>query len=80
MSDHMPSLDSGTPTPINIKVKTTVPGVSTLSSDIRVSLFTGGFDRPYAFGLIMALAAEGIAIEVVGADELDEPAVVQFRH
>ncbi len=71
----MPSLDSGTPTPINIKVKTTVPGVSTLSSDIRVSLFTGGFDRPYAFGLIMALAAEGIAIEVVGADELDEPAV-----
>lgn len=40
---------------------------------IAVSLLTGGFDRPYAFGLAMALAAEGIHQDIVGSDEIDSP-------
>jgi glycosyltransferase involved in cell wall biosynthesis len=43
------------------------------NSGIAVSLLTGGFDRPYAFGLAMALAAEGIHQDVVGSDEIDSP-------
>ncbi|HEX4038298.1 MAG TPA: glycosyltransferase family 4 protein [Acidobacteriaceae bacterium] len=38
-----------------------------------VALLTGGFDRPYAYGLATALAARGVALEVIGADELDTP-------
>jgi glycosyltransferase involved in cell wall biosynthesis len=49
--------------------------VSATSSDVRVALLTGGFDRPYAFGLIMALASKGVKIEVIGSEELDEPAI-----
>jgi glycosyltransferase involved in cell wall biosynthesis len=49
--------------------------VSATSSDVEVALLTGGFDRPYAFGLIMALASKGVKIEVIGSEELDEPAI-----
>jgi glycosyltransferase involved in cell wall biosynthesis len=44
----------------------TVPG-------IEVGLLTGGFDRPYVFGLAMALKAQGICLEVVGGDDVDRP-------
>ena len=37
----------------------------------EVSLFTGGRDRPYAAGLVRALAARGLSLQVVGGDELD---------
>jgi glycosyltransferase involved in cell wall biosynthesis len=40
---------------------------------IGVALLTGGFDRPYAFGLAMALAAEGLQVDVIGSDEIDSP-------
>lgn len=40
---------------------------------IGVALLTGGFDRPYAFGLAMALASEDLRVEVVGSDEIDSP-------
>ena len=40
---------------------------------IEVALLTGGFDRPYAFGLAMTLAAEGVCLEVIGSDEIDSP-------
>jgi glycosyltransferase involved in cell wall biosynthesis len=39
----------------------------------RISLLTGGRDKPYALGLVMALAAAGIKIDFVGSDELDSP-------
>jgi D-inositol-3-phosphate glycosyltransferase len=39
----------------------------------RISLLTGGRDKPYALGLVMALAAAGIQIDFVGSDELDSP-------
>jgi len=38
-----------------------------------VALLTGGFDRPYAFGLTMALASKGIAVDVLGGGEIDSP-------
>lgn len=39
----------------------------------QVALFTGGIDRPYAFGLAMALRAQGLGVEVIGGSEVDSP-------
>jgi glycosyltransferase involved in cell wall biosynthesis len=39
----------------------------------RVALLTGGFDKPYTFGLATALAAAGILVEIVGGDAIDCP-------
>jgi len=66
----MPIPDSGRLTATDTDLAATKP-----RPNAQVALLTGGFDRPYAFGLIMALAARGVTLEVVGADELDEPAV-----
>ena len=40
---------------------------------IEIGLLTGCQDRPYAFGLAMALVANGIAVDMVGSDEIDSP-------
>ena len=40
---------------------------------IRVAILTGCQDRHYAFGLAMALAAEGIFVDVIGSDDIDSP-------
>jgi D-inositol-3-phosphate glycosyltransferase len=42
-------------------------------SEIEVALLTGGIDRPYAFGLSLALASKGVKLDVVGSRELDGP-------
>jgi D-inositol-3-phosphate glycosyltransferase len=42
-------------------------------AEIEVGLLTGGFDRPYAFGLAMALAAKDVRLDVIGSDEVDSP-------
>ncbi|MBI3475571.1 MAG: glycosyltransferase family 4 protein [Acidobacteria bacterium] len=47
--------------------------VTRQSAKIRVALLTGGFDRPYAFGLSMALAAQGVSVDVIGGAEVDSP-------
>jgi glycosyltransferase involved in cell wall biosynthesis len=36
-------------------------------------LLTGGFDRPYAYGLAMALVAKNVRLDVIGSDEVDSP-------
>lgn len=36
-----------------------------------VAILTGGFDKPYAFGLSMALAAHGLRVDVIGSDDID---------
>jgi len=41
------------------------------ASGMKVALLTGGMDRPYAFGLSLALASKRIALDVLGAKELD---------
>ncbi len=46
-------------------------------SPVRVSLLTGGGDRPYALGMANALLNQGIAIDFIGSDELDAPALHQ---
>ena len=43
------------------------------SKPMRVGLLTGGQDRPYAFGLAMALIEKGIPLDVIGSDEIDSP-------
>ncbi len=40
---------------------------------LDVSLLTGGFDRPYAYGLSMALVAKGVRLDVIGSDYVDSP-------
>jgi glycosyltransferase involved in cell wall biosynthesis len=42
-------------------------------SEIKVGLLTGGIDRPYVFGLAMALASRGVNLEVIGSDLIDRP-------
>ena len=42
-----------------------------LPRPLAVTLLTGGVDRPYAFGLAMALAAKNVHIDVIGSDEVD---------
>jgi glycosyltransferase involved in cell wall biosynthesis len=51
------------------------PGRITLNAaaEIEVALLTGGSDRPYAFGLSMALAERGIRLDVVGSAAIDSP-------
>jgi D-inositol-3-phosphate glycosyltransferase len=43
------------------------------TEEVAVTLLTGGGDRPYAFGLARALMSEGIALDLIGSDELDCP-------
>jgi glycosyltransferase involved in cell wall biosynthesis len=38
-----------------------------------VTLLTGGIDRPYVYGLTKALSSMGVALDLIGSDELDEP-------
>jgi glycosyltransferase involved in cell wall biosynthesis len=40
---------------------------------IEVGLLTGGFDKPYAFGLAMTLILQGVCLDVIGSDEVDSP-------
>ena len=49
--------------------------VRTKNATHHVAVLTGGFDRPYAFGLSMALAATGVQLDVIGSDEVDHPAM-----
>jgi glycosyltransferase involved in cell wall biosynthesis len=39
--------------------------------DIDVGLLTGCQDRPYAFGLALALISKGVSVDVIGGDETD---------
>ena len=36
-------------------------------------MLTGCQDRPYAFGLAMALISKGVALDIIGSDEIDSP-------
>ena len=39
----------------------------------RVAVLTGGFDKPYVFGLTMALASKEVCLDVIGGDCVDSP-------
>src|SRR6266576_2517869 len=40
---------------------------------IEIGLLTGCQDRPYAFGLAMALIAKGVHVDEIGSDGEDSP-------
>jgi D-inositol-3-phosphate glycosyltransferase len=42
---------------------------------LRIGLLTGAQDLHYAHGLALALAARGVALDFIGCDELDSPAL-----
>jgi glycosyltransferase involved in cell wall biosynthesis len=42
-------------------------------SDVEIGLLTGCKDRPYVFGMAIALASEGVHADIVGSDEIDSP-------
>ena len=48
---------------------------SASESDVAVALFTGGIDRPYAYGLSLALASKGVKLDVIGNRELESPEI-----
>jgi glycosyltransferase involved in cell wall biosynthesis len=43
--------------------------------EIGVSLLTGGQDKHYSLGLTKALVSKGVSVEVVGSEEVDDPAL-----
>jgi glycosyltransferase involved in cell wall biosynthesis len=51
-------------TPTISKASPALPGAA---------LLTGGRDRPYAYGLAMALIAQNVSLEVIGSDMVDSP-------
>jgi glycosyltransferase involved in cell wall biosynthesis len=54
-------------------LKDTERRVSGSAPQIEVSLLTGGFDKPYAFGLAMTLASRGVCLDFIGSNEVDSP-------
>ena len=44
-----------------------------MNPEIAVTLLTGGGDKPYVFGLATALLSNGVALDLVGSDELECP-------
>lgn len=61
-----------------IHAKAKVPADS--QPGIEVGLLTGCQDRPYAFGLAIALVGKGIHLDVVGSDEIDSPELHATLH
>ena len=49
------------------------------STGLRVSLLTGGGDKPYALGLATALTSAGLSLEFVGSDDLMVPELLNNR-
>jgi len=45
--------------------------LSKTRDEISVALLTGGGDKPYALGLANELAKTGIALDIIGSDDLD---------
>src|SRR5438128_9247865 len=43
---------------------------------IRISLLTGGGDKPYALGMATALTSKGVFVDFIGSDDLNVPEVV----
>lgn len=66
--------------PDSMRDKSSTQSNSTLSlpssEKISVSVFSGCADKPYAFGLTMALIGQGATLDLIGGDELNCP---EFR-
>jgi glycosyltransferase involved in cell wall biosynthesis len=51
-----------------------------MAAGVKVALLTGGFDKSYALGLTLALAAKGVRVDVVGSDDVDDPVMHTTPH
>jgi glycosyltransferase involved in cell wall biosynthesis len=51
--------------------------LSSADGSLRVAVFTGGFDKPYALGLASSLISQGVALDFIGNDEVDGPELHQ---
>jgi D-inositol-3-phosphate glycosyltransferase len=49
------------------------PNLAPQADEVEVALLTGGFDKPYAFGLATALASRDVCLDVIGSDDVDSP-------
>ena len=49
------------------------------SASLRITLLTGGGDKPYALGLATALTSEGISLDLIGGDDLTVPELLGNR-
>src|SRR6202142_3447221 len=65
-SVNQPALNSPTISPL--RRDTSAP-----ASELTVALLTGGIDRPYAFGLSMALVSKGVTLDVIGSTQIASP-------
>jgi len=45
------------------------------NSTARISILTGGGDKPYALGLAAALIEQGVAFDFIGSDYVDDPSL-----
>src|SRR5580704_719660 len=61
---------SSSPSTVNKPVGAS-SSVAPIGLGARVAVLTGGFDRPYVFGLTMALASKGVSLDVIGSDDVD---------
>ena len=59
--------------PILIRLEAATLTATSTEQNIAVSLLTGGGDRPYVFGLATELMSKGVALDIIGSDELDSP-------
>jgi glycosyltransferase involved in cell wall biosynthesis len=50
--------------------------MSASACNAAVALLTGGIDRPYAYGLSLALALKGVKLDVIGNRELECPEIL----
>jgi D-inositol-3-phosphate glycosyltransferase len=48
---------------------------SGVGDEIKVSLLTGGSDRPYVYGLTNALLSKSARLDIIGSDELNDPEI-----
>jgi glycosyltransferase involved in cell wall biosynthesis len=56
------------------------PAISDSMVRVETGLLTGCQDRPYAFGLAMALVSKGIVLDIIGGDEIDSPELHTTPH
>ncbi len=62
------------------KIEVQKHAISNSLLGIEVGLLTGCQDRPYAFGLAMALISQRIDLDIIGGDEIDSPELHTTPH
>jgi D-inositol-3-phosphate glycosyltransferase len=58
---------------ITVAEQISTPNAYLPVAGVAASLLTGGFDKPYVFGLAMALASKGALVDIVGGEDVDCP-------